>query len=168
MVGLSEIDSSMALMAAATLANNATLVGGAGTEIADIVIGGLNIVVGAQGDNMGHLIVGTAGTPDADGNVAYTEIAPTSARLRYAALGTVDNSASPPVTGSGVKALFVGQGVDGPLGAIGTYKIATGDAVTPGNVTSLTSTSIGRLGADGTQSVDVGVTIYGAFGAQVP
>ena len=153
---------------AAQLAVDPTAVGGAGTEIADIVIGGLNIVVGAQGDNMGQLIVGTAGTPDANGNVAYTEIAPTSARLRFAALGTVDNTTSPPTTGSGVKAMFVGQGVDGPLGAIGTYTIATGDAVTPGNVTGTTSTSIGRLGADGTQTVDVGVTIYGAFGAQVP
>ena len=153
----------------ANLTNNPGATGNAGTEIADIVIGGLNIVVGAQGDNMGHLIVGTAGTPDADGNVAYTEIAPTTARLRYSALGTVDNTTSPPTTGSGVKAMFVGQGVDGPLGAIGTYTIATGTEETPTAVTDATaSTSIGRLGADGTQSVDVGVTIYGAFGAQVP
>ena len=155
---------------------NPTLLGSAGTEIADIVIGGLNIAVGATGAaNAGQLIVVGDGL-DEDGNVTttaadivgYNEATPGSARLRYTALGTVDNTAAPPTTGSGVKALFVGQGVDGPLGAIGTYTIATGDAVTPGNVAALTSTSIGRLGADGTQSVDVGVTIYGSFGAQVP
>ncbi len=150
------------------LANNPTATGNAGTEIADIVIGGLNIVVGAAGDNMGHLVVGTADTTD-PADVTYSEIEPGSARLRFAALGTVDQADSPPTTGSGVKALFVGQGVDGPLGAIGTYTIATGTAETPGAVTdAVASTSIGRLGADGTQSVDVGVTIYGAFGAQVP
>ena len=154
---------------ATVLAGNDTLVGSAGTEIADIVLGGLTIFVG-QGDNAGQLLVGTETevTVDDVSTFTYSEIAPGNARLRYANLGEVDNTSSPPTTGSGVQALFVGQGVDGPLGAIGTYTIAAGDAVTPGNVTGLTSTSIGRLHADGTQSADVGLTIYGAFGAQAP
>ena len=153
------------------LEDNPTAVGNAGTEIADIVLGGLTIVVGQAGDNMGHLLVGTAteGAGDDAGTFTYSEIPPGNARLRHTALGTPDTATSPPTDGSGVKALFVGQGVDGPLGAIGTYTIATGEAVTPANVTDASdSTSIGRLGADGTQSVDVGVTIYGAFGAQLP
>ena len=167
----------------AQLANCAECVGNPGTEIADIVIGGLNIVVGQAGDNMGQLLVGraTEGAGDDAGTFTYSEIAPGSARLRYANLGTPDLATAPPTTGSGVKAMFVGQGVDGPLGAIGTYTIATGAAVTAGNVNDgdngvtlegvdeiPVSTSIGRLGADGTQAADVGATIYGAFGAQAP
>ena len=148
--------------------------GGAGTEIADIVLGTFSIVRGQAGGNSGHLIVGTAteGSGDAVGTFTYSEIAPDtttvagSTRLRYSAVGTPDNL-SPPA-GSTAKALFVGQGVDGPLGVIGAYTIAAGTSVTAGNVDSTTSTSIGRLAADGQSSVDVGSTIYGAFGAQVP
>ena len=132
------------------------------------MLGTFNIVAGQAGGNSGHLVVGTPDATDPE-DVTYSEIEQAAAgRLRFAALGTVDNTDSPPTTGTSVKALFVGQGVDGPLGVIGTYTIAAGDAVTPAGVTSLTSTSIGRLGADGTQSVDVGVTIYGAFGAEAP
>jgi len=160
------------------LETNPSATGRAGTEIADIVIGGLSIAVGATGAaNAGQLIVVGSGL-DEDGAeattaadiVAYNEDEPASARLRYTALGTPDNATAPATTGgTGVKALFVGQGVDGPLGVIGTYTINAGTAVTPDNVTSAAeTTSIGRLGADGLQSVDVGVTIYGAFGAQVP
>ncbi len=151
----------------AVRASNPALVGSPGQEIADIVLGTFNIVVGAPGDNSGHLVVGTASTGDAT-NVSYSEIAPSAARLRYTALGTPDNTTLPVAASSGAKALFLGQGVDGPLGVIGTYTINTGTVVTPGTVSSLEGESIGRLGADGTQSVDVGVTIYGAFGAQVP
>ena len=157
--------------------DNRNFAGNAGTEIADIVLGTFNIAVGQPGGNSGHLVVGTAteGAGDDAGTFTYVEIAPDTTtlagttRLRYTGAGTPDNTdnTSPP-TGSTVKALFVGQGVDGPLGAIGTYTIATGDPVTPGTVSSLTSSSSGRLGDDGTQTVDVGVTIYGAFGAQVP
>ena len=162
---------------AATLATTPEATGNAGTEIADIVMGGLAITVGATGAaNAGQLIVvgdgldeDGADTTTAADIVGYSELAPGNARLRYTALGETDTLTSPPTDGSGVKALFVGQGVDGPLGVIGTYTIATGDAITPGNVTTADdSTSIGRLGADGLQSVDVGVTIYGAFGAQLP
>ena len=140
----------------------ATTTGGAGDEIADIVLGSFRILVGMEGDNMGHLIVG-------DPDTTNGEIAPlTSGRLRFTALGMEGNTTVPDTDGTGVKALFVGQGVDGPLGVIGTYTIDAGAAVTPGDVDSKTSESIGRLGADGTQSVDVGVTIYGAFGAEAP
>ena len=163
------------------LTANPGATGNAGTEIADIVLGGFTIAVGAAGAaNAGQLIVVGSGL-DEDGQVTttaadivgYQEFTPTSARLRYTALGTVDETTAPPTTGSGVKALFVGQGVDGPLGVIGTYTIATGAVITPGAGTNAVtdaaaSTSIGRLGADGLQSVDVGATIYGAFGAQVP
>ena len=145
-----------------------TASGGAGREIADIVLGTFNIVHGVRGPNVGDMIVGEAVPVAGGGDAVYNEISPTAARLRYTALGQPDNPASPVVASSGVKALFVGRGVDGPLGVIGTYTIDAGDDVTPEDVTALTSTSIGRLGADGLQSVDVGATIYGAFGAQVP
>ncbi len=156
---------------------NPTATGRAGTEIADIVIGGLDIAVGAAGAaNAGHLIVVGSGldedgveTTTAADIVGYNEHVPDSSRLRYSSLGETDTPSSPVPSSSGVKALLVGQGVDGPLGVIGTYTLDAGTAVTPGNVTSAdATTSIGRLGADGLQSVDVGVTIYGAFGAQVP
>ena len=158
------------------LGTNPTATGNAGMEIADIVLGNFTIVAGAAGGNEGHLVVGTAtaGTGNAAGTFTYSEVEQSSAgRLRFTALGMEDNTTVPATTGTSAKALFVGQGVDGPLGVIGTYTIATGDEITPGvgdnAVTDATaSTSIGRLGADGTQSVDVGVTIYGAFGAQVP
>ena len=156
------------------LDTNPTATGNAGTEIADIVLGGFSIVAGA-GPNDGHLIVGAsldeAGSPTTTvADIAsYGETVPISSRLRHTTLGQIDTPDVPTLTGSGVKALFVGQGVDGPLGVIGTYTIDGGTAITPGSVTGPdATTSIGRLGADGTQSVDVGVNIYGAFGAQLP
>ena len=122
----------------------------AGNEIGDIVFPGLSIVVGSQGDFAGNLIVGTAGTPDDDSNVAYTEAAVTGARYRQAAAG-----ADLPGAGTAtVKALFVGQGVDGPLGVIGTW--------------TLTDGAVGRLAPDGSHTDDLGAAIYGAFGAEAP
>ena len=53
-----------------------------------------------------------------------------------------------------VKALFVGQGVDGPLGVIGTWTVQDDD--------------IGLVSADGTAVVNIGNTIHGAFGAEAP
>ena len=53
-----------------------------------------------------------------------------------------------------VKALFVGQGVDGPLGVIGTY--------------TLTDSTVGRVAPDGSHTDDIGRPIYGAFGVEVP
>ena len=162
------------------LETNATATGNAGTEIADIVLGTFSIVAGV-GPNDGQLIVGnsvdeagTATTTPADVD-RYDEIAPDtgtvtgSTRLRFVGVGTPDNLTAPGGAGSGAKALFVGQGVDGPLGVIGTYTIDGGADHTPASVTDASATtSIGRLGEDGTQSVDVGQNIYGAFGAQLP
>ena len=125
-----------------------------GDEIADIVLGGFTIAAGAQGDNAGHLIVGTAGSPDSDGNVAYTEANAGNARLRFSALGTPDEGSVPAVSETGVKALFVGQGVDGPLGVIGTWTV--------------TAATIGRVDETGTTVKDLGDTIYGSFGAEAP
>ena len=123
-----------------------------GNEIADIVLGGFSIKVGAAGANANDLIVGTADTTDPDA-VTYSEDATnTSARLRFGALGMVDNTTSPST--SSVKALFVGQGVDGPLGVIGTWTVQDAE--------------IGRLNAAGTEPANLGTTIYGAFGAEAP
>ena len=74
---------------------NTGATGGAGTEIADIVLGGFTIAVGAAGAaNAGQLIVVGSGL-DEDGAVTttaadivgYQEFTPTSARLRYNRLG---------------------------------------------------------------------------------
>ena len=48
----------------------------------------------------------------------------------------------------------MGQGVDGPLGAIGTW--------------TLTDDTVGRVAPDGSHTDDLGVDIYGAFGVEVP
>ena len=123
-----------------------------GNEIRDIVLGGFNIKVGAAGDHMGDLIVGTADTSDAT-DVTYSEDATnTGARLRFVSLGMEDNTTAPGT--SSAMALFVGQGVDGPLGVIGTWTVQ--DA------------AIGRLSPDGTHMDDINRPIYGAFGAESP
>ena len=128
-----------------------TFEGTPGTEIADIVLGTFNILAGAPGNNSGHMVVGTASTDD-PANVTYREIASTASRLRFAGLSTPDNTTA--VTTSGVKALFVGQGVDGPLGVIGTWTVQ--------------GATIGRLSADGRQTADLNQAIRGAFGAEAP
>ena len=51
-------------------------------------------------------------------------------------------------------ALFVGQGMDGPLGVIGTW--------------TLNDDSVGRVSGDGTSVDDPGQAIYGAFGVESP
>ena len=48
----------------------------------------------------------------------------------------------------------MGQGVDGPLGVIGTW--------------TLTDSTVGRVSADGSEVADLGQAIYGAFGAEIP
>ena len=132
---------------------------GPGNEIAEIVFSGMNIEVGLPGGNSGSLIVGeeTAGDPDADGNVAFTygEVtvaAATDVRYRLAAIGMDD------VTGDGgtfsVGALFVGQGVDGPLGVIGTFTLNDAD--------------VHRMSGDGLDVTEGAEIIYGGFGADVP
>ena len=127
-----------------------TVTTAAGNEIMDIVFPTMNIIVGGQGDFSNNMIVGTAGTADADGNIPYGEADVSDVRYRRALAG-----ADIAATGTNsVKALFVGQGVDGPLGVIGTW--------------TLTDDTIGRVAPDGSHTDDLGVDIYGAFGAEVP
>ena len=122
-----------------------------GNEIADIVFPGLVINVGEQGTYASNMIVGTAGTPDDDDNVSsYIEIAVADVRYRRVAAG-----ADIPAAGSQTaKALLVGQGVDGPLGVIGTWTLSDG--------------TVGRIAPTGDHIDDLGAAIYGAFGAEVP
>ena len=122
----------------------------AGNEIMDIVFPTMNIVVGGQGDFANNMIVGDAQAADSDGNIAYDELTVADVRYRRALAGA-DISATGTNT---VKALFVGQGVDGPLGAIGTW--------------TLTDDTIGRVAPDGSHTDDLGIDIYGAFGVEVP
>ena len=126
---------------------------GPGSEIADIVLGMLTINVGAAGDNVNDLIVGTASSDNPD-KVTYAEaaVAVANARLRFGALGMGDDDDSPST--ASVKALFVGQGVDGPLGVIGAWTVQDDE--------------IGLVSADGTAVVNLGTTIHGAFGAEAP
>jgi len=56
--------------------------------------------------------------------------------------------------GGAVNATFVGQGVDGPLGVIGTW--------------TLNDSDVGRINDVGVPEDDTDVTIYGAFGAELP
>ena len=128
-----------------------TVATAAGNEIADIVFPGLSIIVGGQGDFANNMIVGTAGTADDDGNIPYTEATVSGTRYRQAA-AAADITPSP--TTQSVKALFVGQGVDGPLGVIGTW--------------TLTDDTVGRVAPDGSHTDDLGQAIYGAFGVEVP
>ncbi|MCY4584345.1 MAG: hypothetical protein OXE50_16355, partial [Chloroflexi bacterium] len=51
-------------------------------------------------------------------------------------------------------ALFVGQGVDGPLGVIGTW--------------TLDDDTVGRVSGDGTSVDELGQAIYGAFCVESP
>jgi len=121
-----------------------------GNEIMDIVFPTMNIIVGGQGDFSNNMIVGTAGTADSDGNIPYGEADVSDVRYRRAAAGGDISAAGT----NSVKALFVGQGVDGPLGVIGTW--------------TLTDDTIGRVAPDGSHTDDIGVDIYGAFGVEVP
>ena len=123
----------------------------AGNEIGDIVFPGMSIIVGGQGDFANNMIVGTAGVADEDGNIPYGEATVADTRYRRAAAGA-DITPSP--TTETVKALFVGQGVDGPLGVIGTW--------------TLDDDTVGRVAPDGSHTDDLGVGIYGAFGVEVP
>ena len=120
-----------------------------GNEIADIVFGSANIIVGATGAYANNLIVGTAGTADDAGNVDYTEIAAVGRYRRADAAGDITATGT-----QTVKALFVGQGVDGPLGVIGTW--------------TLTDGTVGRYADTGDHADDYGLSIVGAFGAQIP
>ena len=123
--------------------------GAPGTEIADIVFPGLSILAGGGDDYAGNLIV----TGDTTATT-LTEVAVTGHRYRRAGLGVTETA---DLTGDGtasVKALFVGQSVDGPLGLIGTW--------------TLIDASVGRIDGDGIDAVAIGGPIRGAFGAEVP
>ena len=122
----------------------------AGNEIADIVFPGMSIIVGGTGDFANNMIVGEAGTADSDGNIPYGEVAVTGGRYRRATAGG-DIGATGTAT---AKALFVGQGVDGPLGVIGTW--------------TLDDDTVGRVAPDGSHTDDLGQAINGAFGVEVP
>ena len=122
----------------------------AGSEIADIVFPGMSIIVGAAGDFANNMVVGTAGSP-VDEKTPYSEAAVTGVRYRQTA-AAADIIATP--TTASAKALFVGQGVDGPLGVIGTW--------------TLVDTAVGRVAPDGSHTDDIGQAIYGAFGAEIP
>ena len=120
-----------------------------GNEIADIVFPGISILVGGKGDFAGNLIAGTADTTDPQ-KVTYSEALVQNGRYR---LVNGVNDVSVGGTDS-VQALFVGRGVDGPLGVIGTW--------------TLTDSTVGRVAPTGDHTDDLGSPIYGAFGAEVP
>ena len=126
-----------------------------GDEIADIVFSGIGIAAGLAGANSGHLIVGKANEDNDDKDLfTYEEVALMKDDVRY----RLTAAGMPDVTDregeAAVKALFVGQGVDGPLGVISTW--------------SLTDKSVGRVHANGFKVADQGSTIHGAFGAELP
>ena len=132
-----------------------------GREIAEIVFSGMRIEVGLPGGQSGRLIVGDE-TEGAAGTYTYGELRLTASndvRYRLAAIGETD---LPGVEGTntvttGVGALFVGQGVDGPLGVIGTW--------------TLDDDRVHRVrpptGA-GVRVEEGNIPIYGSFGADVP
>ncbi len=121
-----------------------------GNEIADIVFPGISIAVGGQGTFANNMIAGDPGTADDDGNIPYGEVTVEGGRYRLVTAGTDVNAQGT----ASVQALFVGQGVDGPLGVIGTW--------------TLTDTTVGRINGAGTSVDDLGVSIYGAFGVEAP
>lgn len=123
-----------------------------GFEIADIVLAGLPIEMGLAGPSSGHLIVGAEGTANRNGEYDYSEIRPPSGGVRYRlrARGIGDQTGS----GAMLKALMVGQGLDGPLGVIGTWV--------------LRDSNVARVSASGTGLDDRGARIRGGFGADIP
>ena len=122
-----------------------------GNEIADIVFLGILIAVGAQGTFASNMIAGTAGTADGDGEVSsYSEVAVSGFLYR---LGTAESGIAGTGTAS-VKTLFVGQGVDGPLGVISTW--------------TMDSATVGRVNRPGTSVDDLGQAIYGGVGVEAP
>ncbi len=128
-----------------------------GHEIAEIVFDGMLIEVGLPGARSGQLIVGaeTAGTA-ADGVTPYTyaEIGLTPAdNVRYR-LTEIGMSDQPGTGAASAAALFVGQGVDGPLGVIGTF--------------TLNDTNVARVNAAGDGVEEGTEIIYGSFGVDVP
>ncbi len=125
-------------------------------RIDTIVLRGLEIKKGMPGANSGHLIVGDQGTPTA-GRYDYGEI-PVSAPnvwYRFASVTAANTGRSThSSSSSSAMALFVGHGVEGPLGVIGTW--------------TLKDPNVGRIHANGTILQGMGLEIRGAFGADLP
>ncbi|MYC68868.1 MAG: hypothetical protein F4X12_21370 [Acidobacteriia bacterium] len=139
-----------------------------GHEIAEIVFSEMAIEVGLPGGRSGQLIVGAeTEVPEAgelstytygEGTVTVgTTLDASNVRYRLAAIGMDDQLPASGATAS-VGALFVGQGVDGPLGVIGTF--------------TLSDSNVARVHADGTKVEDHQnvnqYTIRGGFGADSP
>lgn len=121
-----------------------------GSAIAEVVFPGISIIVGGQGDFPNNMIAGTTGTADDDCNISYDEASVTGGRYRLVPAGT-------DVTATGTAsaiALFVGRGVDGPLGVIGTW--------------TLDDDTVGRVSGDGTSVDELGQAIHGAFCVESP
>ncbi len=130
-----------------------------GGEVADIVFAALPIEVGLPGANSGHLIVGaeTEGSGAAGDTYTYgeTPIGDGNFRYRFADIGLSEEARN--AATKTVKALFVGQGVDGPLGVIGTWTLQdAGLGITPNNW------------EQGRTLDQLGEPIYGSFGAELP
>ena len=124
----------------------------AGEEIADIVFPGISIMVGdANGGFESKMIAGAKGAADDDGKFLYSEQPVSDVRYRLT-IGGPDEDAS--ANAGKVKALFMGQGVDGPRGVIGTWTLTDGD--------------VARIHAGGTKVADLGAAIHGAFGVEAP
>lgn len=123
-----------------------------GNEIKEIVFSGLSIGRGvASSPSAGHLIVGAAEGADN----TYNEISVGRANIRYRFAAADMNDRTRPRASAGVKALFVGPGVEGPLGVIGTW--------------TLNDDSVGRISTTGQWADDLeNHQIYGVFGADVP
>ncbi len=131
-----------------------------GYEIAEIVFDGMQIEVGLPGGHSGHLIVGaeTAVTPATDpATYTYSELTLTAGdQVRYR-LREIGLSDTPGSGTASISALFVGQGVDGPLGVLGTF--------------TLDDENVARVNATGLAVEDNTAatrTIRGGFGADIP
>ncbi len=131
-----------------------------GFEIEEIVFRGMTIEVGLPGANSGHLIVGneaavTPATTPATWTYGEVTLTPSS-DVRYR-LSAIDLADQPGDGAASVAALFVGQGVDGPLGVIGTY--------------TLSDTRVARVRPPNAAGVEVeegAEIIFGGFGVDIP
>ena len=137
-----------------------------GHEIAEIVFSDMTIEVGLSSGRSGQLIVGAEteivyDQGAASGDYSYGEAPATVAstvdssnvRYRLKSIG-IDDVPSAATGSASVGALFVGQGVDGPLGVIGKF--------------TLTDPYVARVNAAGNNVEEGAEIIRGAFGVDVP
>lgn len=128
-----------------------------GNEITEIVFSGLSIGRGVAGSpRAGQLIVGTAAADNANAaEITYSESPVSRANIRYRFAAADMTDRNRPMASAGVKALFVGPGVAGPLGVMGTW--------------TLNDDSVGRISVTGQWVDDLADhPIHGAFGADIP